>query len=161
MPIAYSDVDLPLVRDLAMLMQSTQLGELEIAQADSRLRLSRSAGGAQAPAAPASFAAPAAALSIPDATGAAALAPLAAPPAAPAGCRVEAPIVGVAYLAAAPGEAPFIKVGDLVEAGQTLLVIEAMKTLNYVTAPQAGRVAEILVGDGQGVEFDQPLVILA
>ncbi|VFR36251.1 Biotin carboxyl carrier protein of acetyl-CoA carboxylase [plant metagenome] len=156
MTIAASDVDLPLLRELALLLRDTQLGELEIARADCRLRLARQ----PASSAPSSPSLPAA-----SATSAGPIAdtPPAASPSLPGPartCQVTAPLVGVAYLAPAPGEGPFVKVGDTVKEGQTLLVVEAMKTLNHITAPQDGRVAEVLVADGQGVEFDQPLVVL-
>ena len=69
-------------------------------------------------------------------------------------------MVGTAYLSAEPGSDPFVKVGDKVKAGQTLLIIEAMKVMNPITAPKAGKVAQILIGDSQPVEFDQPLVVI-
>lgn len=152
MTIAASDVDLPLLRDLALLLRDTQLGELEISRADCRIRLARQAAAGAAPATPAPGVTPLAVAPAPAAS-----APAAATSHA---CRVNAPLVGVAYLAPAPGEAPFVQVGDAVKEGQTLLVVEAMKTLNHITAPQDGRVAEVLVIDGQGVEYDQPLVVL-
>ncbi|VFR22288.1 Biotin carboxyl carrier protein of acetyl-CoA carboxylase [plant metagenome] len=156
MTIAASDVDLPLLRELALLLRDTQLGELEIARADCRLRLARqpAAGAPSPPSLPAASATPAGPV--------AGTAPAASisPPAPAKTCQVTAPLVGVAYLAPAPGEGPFVQVGDTVKEGQTLLVVEAMKTLNHITAPQDGRVAEVLVTDGQGVEFDQPLLVL-
>ena len=89
----------------------------------------------------------------------------AAPPAAPAvaavnGDAIKSPMVGTIYLAAQPGAEPFIKVGDKVNAGQTLMIVEAMKTMNPIPSPKAGTVAQILVTDGQPVEYGEPLVVL-
>jgi len=90
--------------------------------------------------------------------------PAASPAAAPAeevsGETIKSPIVGTAFLSAEPGAEPFIKVGDAVKAGETLLIIEAMKVMNPITAPNGGVVKQILVADAQPVEFDQPLVII-
>jgi acetyl-CoA carboxylase biotin carboxyl carrier protein len=90
----------------------------------------------------------------------AAAAPVEAAPAARKGDEVKSPMVGTVYLQAQPGSPPFIKVGDKVGEGQTLLIVEAMKTMNPIPAPRAGVVVEVLVGDAQPVEFGQPLVIL-
>ena len=92
-------------------------------------------------------------------------APAAAPaapevPAAPKGDLVKSPMVGTVYMAAQPGAEPFVKVGDKVTEGQTLLIIEAMKTMNTIAAPRAGVVRAILVADGQPVEFGQPLAVI-
>jgi acetyl-CoA carboxylase biotin carboxyl carrier protein len=137
-------VDGDLVRSLAALLDETGLSEIEYAQGDRRIRVAR--GGAPVAMATAS---------VPSAS------PLAAPAAAaePAGA-VKAPMVGTAYLAAQPGSPAFIKVGDAVREGQTLLIIEAMKVMNQIPAPRAGRVKEILVADAAPVEYGQVLLVL-
>ncbi|NTF41703.1 acetyl-CoA carboxylase, biotin carboxyl carrier protein [Rhizobium sp. AC27/96] len=151
-----SGIDQALIRDLANILNDTDLTEIEVEQEDLRIRVSR-AGNVQyvqAPVgAPAAFAAPAAAT-----------APAAA--AAPAGKTrnpdnlVSAPMVGTAYLAPAPGSAAFIQVGSVVKEGQTLLIIEAMKTMNQIPAPKSGTVTEIVVQDGRPVEYGEPLVVI-
>ena len=93
-------------------------------------------------------------------TPAPAEAPAAAPAAVAAGDQVKSPMVGTIYLQPQPEAPSFVKVGDKVAEGQTLLIIEAMKTMNPVPAPRAGKVAAILVGDGQAVEFGEPLVVI-
>jgi acetyl-CoA carboxylase biotin carboxyl carrier protein len=140
-------IDAELVRTLAALLDETGLSEIEYAVADKRLRVARNAGGAVAVMAPALAAAPAAG---------AATATVAA---APAGA-VKSPMVGTAYLGSAPGAAPFVAVGDTVREGQTLFIIEAMKVMNQIPAPRAGRVVQILVTDATPVEFGQVLAVL-
>ena len=149
-----SSIDQALIRDLANILNDTDLTEIEIEQEDLRIRVSRAGTMqyVQAPiAAPAAFAAPAAA---------------AAAPAAPAGkvrnpdSVISAPMVGTAYLAPAPGSPPFIQVGSVVKEGQTLLIIEAMKTMNQIPAPKSGTVTEIVVQDGSPVEYGEPLVVV-
>jgi acetyl-CoA carboxylase biotin carboxyl carrier protein len=143
-------IDSALVQELAELLTANELTEIEVADGDRKIRVARHG----APAAPA-FAAPAAAAPA-----------LAAPPAeaAPAeeiaGNAVKSPMVGTAYLSAEPGAAQFIEVGKPVKAGDTLLIVEAMKVMNPITAPSGGVVRQILVSDGQPVEFDQPLVVI-
>lgn len=151
-------VDVDLVRQLAELLDTTQLTEIEVEDGDRRIRVARKAAAATAPAvyhAPAPAAAPA------PSTATAAL-PTAEPaPAEPSLANaVRSPMVGTAYLAAEPGAAPFIAVGKQVQAGDTLLIVEAMKVMNPITAPSAGTVKAILVDNGQPVEFDQPLVVV-
>ncbi|WP_066780861.1 acetyl-CoA carboxylase biotin carboxyl carrier protein [Sphingomonas sp. CCH5-D11] len=151
-------VDVDLVRQLAELLDTTQLTEIEVEDGDRRIRVARKAAAAAAPAvyhAPAPAAAPA------PSTATAAL-PTAEPaPAEPSLANaVRSPMVGTAYLAAEPGAAPFIAVGKQVQAGDTLLIVEAMKVMNPITAPSAGTVKAILVDNGQPVEFDQPLVVV-
>ena len=97
--------------------------------------------------------------SLPAAAAAPALLAAAAAPAAPVDA-VKSPMVGTAFLSPEPGAKPFIAVGAAVKAGDTLLIIEAMKVMNPITAPKAGKVTQILVGDAQPVEFDQPLVVI-
>jgi acetyl-CoA carboxylase biotin carboxyl carrier protein len=139
-------VDRELVHTLAALLQETGLTEIEYAVGDRRIRVVRGV-----PAAPVNLAV--------------ASTPLAPAGASPAAARdiagaVKAPMVGTAYLQAQPDAAPFIKVGDSVREGQTLLIIEAMKVMNQIPSPRSGRVAQILIADGAPVEYGQPLVIL-
>lgn len=160
-PSEESAIDTRLVRKLAGILTDTGLTEIEVERGTLKIRVSRQASGAPvqayAPAAQA-FAAPApAAAPAPSATPAAA-APAATAPAA--GDQVKSPMVGTAYLAPQPGADAFIKVGDKVAAGQTLLIVEAMKTMNPIPSPRAGTVVEILVTDGDPIEFGEPLVIL-
>jgi acetyl-CoA carboxylase biotin carboxyl carrier protein len=144
-------IDKELIRDLANILNETDLTEIEVEQDDLRIRVSR-AGTPQYVQAP--IAAPAFAT--------AAVAPAAAP-AAPVQDNknaVTAPMVGTIYLASAPGVRAFVEVGAMVKEGQTLLIIEAMKTMNQIPAPRAGKVTEILVSDSQPVEYGQPLVVI-
>jgi len=146
-------VDPELVRQLAVLLDDTNLTEIEIQDGERRIRVARNISVAASPvfttaAAPA--AAPAAAAvstTVADAGG--------DHPGA-----VKSPMVGTAYLAADPGARPFIAVGDTVSAGQTLLIVEAMKVMNSIPAPRAGTVKAVLVENGQPVEYDQPLIIV-
>lgn len=150
-------IDQALIRDLANILNDTDLTEIEVEQDDLRIRVSR-AGNTQyiqAPmAAPAFAAAPAVA------------APAAAASAAPAAAArnpantVSAPMVGTAYMAPAPGARAFIELGATVKEGQTLLIIEAMKTMNQIPSPKSGKITEILVEDGSPVEYGQALVII-
>lgn len=149
-----SGIDQQLIRDLAAILNETQLTEIEVEEGDLKIRVARQAQPVQATVTAAPVAAPAAA---------AAAAP-AAKPAESAGPdlknAVPSPMVGTAYRAPAPGAEPFIKVGDTVQKGQTLLIIEAMKTMNQIPAPRAGVVTAILVEDAQPVEYGEPLVII-
>jgi len=145
-------VDTALVKELAELLSSNELTEIEVEDGDRKVRVRREAAPVMAYA-PAPVAAPAPAPASP--TSDAAPAPAAAPIDA-----VKSPMVGTAYLSAEPGAKPFIAVGSPVKQGDTLLIIEAMKVMNPITAPKAGKVSQILVGDSQPVEFDQPLVVI-
>jgi acetyl-CoA carboxylase biotin carboxyl carrier protein len=152
------NIDTALVRELAELLNETGLTEIEVEDDDRKIRVSR---GAVASAAPVYAAAPAPA-------AAAAPAPVAAAPsepAAPAGPdmtnAVKSPMVGTCYLTPEPGAAPFIAVGKAVKEGDTLLIVEAMKVMNPITAPKSGTVSAILVDNAQPVEFDQPLVVIS
>ena len=148
-------IDVALVRQLAELLDETQLSEIEVLDGERKVRVSRSLTVAAAPAAVAPvMAAPAPAAAPP----AAAPTPAAPPDHANA---VKSPMVGTAYLSPEPGAAPFVSVGDKVAAGATILIIEAMKVMNPITAPTGGTVVAVLVDSGQPVEFDQPLVIIA
>ncbi|MGN6122523.1 MAG: acetyl-CoA carboxylase biotin carboxyl carrier protein [Sphingomonas oligoaromativorans] len=147
-------VDVDLVRQLAELLDATALTEIEVEHGDRKIRVARKAASV---AAPVTYAAPPAA--VPAAAPAAAPAAEAAPTANNANA-VRSPMVGTAYLAAEPGAAPFIATGKQVSAGETLLIVEAMKVMNPIVAPKAGKVVQVLVENGQPVEFDQPLVIV-
>lgn len=142
------DVDGDLVRKLAALLDETGLIELEFASGENRIRVVRSTGAATAAVAPAP-APPTAARPEQGAAGD-----------EPSPGTVTAPMVGTVYLSPEPGAAPFVNPGDTVTEGQTLLLIEAMKTFNPVRAPRSGRIARILVADGSPVEYGEALVIL-
>lgn len=146
-------VDIELVRQLAAVLDDTQLTEIEVEDGERRVRVARTVTAAPAmqyAAAPAVAAAPAPAA-----------APAAAEAAAPAAANaVKSPMVGTAYLKPNPEAKSFVGVGDKVAAGDTLLIIEAMKVMNPIQAPAAGTVKAILVENGQPVEFDQPLVVV-
>ncbi|MGN7961871.1 acetyl-CoA carboxylase biotin carboxyl carrier protein [Brucella sp. 22210] len=148
-------IDKETIRDLADILNDTDLTDIEIEHGDLRIRVSRNvtvqaAATVYPPAAPVAAAAPAAA------------APAAAEPtkAELAKNAVLSPMVGTAYLAPAPGARNFIEVGTQVKEGQTLLIIEAMKTMNQIPAPRAGTVKAILIEDAQPVEFNEPLVVI-
>jgi acetyl-CoA carboxylase biotin carboxyl carrier protein len=153
----FTSEDSALIRELALLLDETSLTEIEIERAGLRLRVARKISiAASMPA------------NLPAMSG---------PSAAPTGAAISAteaavidfadhpgvvpsPMVGTAYWAPEPGAKPFIEVGSKVSAGQTLLIIEAMKTMNQIPSPRAGTVTQILVEDGQPVEFGEPLVII-
>lgn len=149
-------VDQQLIRDLASILDETNLTEIEVEQDDLRIRVSRTPAAVQA-FAPAAAPAPAPVSVAPAAANAAPAAPAAADVSKNA---VPSPMVGTAYLAPAPGAAPFITVGQQVKEGQTLLIIEAMKTMNQIPAPRAGTVTAILCQDAQPVEYGEPLVVI-
>lgn len=166
-PKAAADpIDTRLVRRLADILKDTGLSHIEVERGDLRIRVARELVAAPAVTAYVPAAAPAAAPAVVAAPAPVAAAPaVAAPaPAAPAAERrgdlVKSPMVGTVYLQPQPGAPAFVKVGDKVTAGQTLMIIEAMKTMNPVPAPRAGTVVELLVGDGQPVEFGEPLLVL-
>ncbi|GLK69096.1 acetyl-CoA carboxylase biotin carboxyl carrier protein [Hansschlegelia plantiphila] len=148
-PITNAGADHELVRELAELMTENGLTEIEIERGDFRVRVARQVSAAPAAAAPPS----------PPAVTVAAAAVEAVDPAKRPGV-VLSPMVGTAYLAPEPGARPFIEVGATVRQGQTVLIVEAMKTMNAIPAPKAGVVREILVTDGQPVEFGEPLLIV-
>ncbi|MEA3060894.1 MAG: acetyl-CoA carboxylase biotin carboxyl carrier protein [Sphingomonadales bacterium] len=146
-------IEADLVRQLAELLNENELTEIEVVDGDRRIAVKREpAVAAAAPAAPA-------------------MAPPPPPPAAPAPAAAEvspashpgavkSPMVGTVYLSGEPGAKPFVSPGDSVREGETLLIVEAMKVMNPIAAPRAGTVRQVLVVDGQPVEFDQPLVIV-
>lgn len=151
-------VDTDLVRQLATVLDETRLTEIEVQDGERRVRITRNVTVQAAPAAAPMIAA------APAPAPAAVVAPApAAAPAAPAGVpagAVKSPMVGTVYLAAEPGAPNFVSVGSAVKAGDTLLIIEAMKVMNPITAPKGGTVSQILVQNEQPVEFDTPLVVI-
>lgn len=146
-----SIVDHDLIHELTRLLDETGLTEIEIEQDGRRVRVARAAATAVAPAAVRLEVTPTQA--VPE---------IEAKPIDPAKHPgvVISPMVGTAYAAAEPGAKPFIDVGSTVKAGDTLLIVEAMKTMNQIPAPRAGTVIQILFEDGQPVEFGEPLVII-
>ncbi len=142
------DPDPALVKKLAKLLEETGLNEIEYAEGDKRIKVSVGAPASGAPAASA---------------------PQAAAPAAPAeskpepvkGTPVTSPMVGTAYLSSEPGKPAFVKKGDTVKQGDTLLIIEAMKVMNPIKAPAGGTIADILIADGKPVEFGETLIVIA
>jgi acetyl-CoA carboxylase biotin carboxyl carrier protein len=142
--------DSALIRELALLLDETNLTEIEIERSGLRVRVARNITIAAAM--PATMA--------PVASAAGAAAPAAVADVAKHPGMVPSPMVGTAYWASEPGAKPFIEVGSKVSVGQTLLIIEAMKTMNQIPSTRAGTVTQILVEDGQPVEFGEPLVII-
>lgn len=151
-----SGSDSALICELALLLDETSLTEIEIERAGLRVRVARNISIAASVA------------SVSTAIGATASAPAVAASSAPGAAAdlsehpgaVPSPMVGTAYWAPEPGAKPFIEVGARVSVGQTLLIIEAMKTMNQIPSPRAGTVTQILIEDGQPVEFGEPLVII-
>ena len=144
--------DARMVRELAAILNDTGLSEIEVARGDLKIRVAKTLSGAPMLTSPMTF-------------SAAQTPPAAGPQAALAeptriGEAVKSPMVGTVYMAAQPGAAPFIKVGDKVTEGQTLLIVEAMKTMNPIPSPRAGTVIELLARDGQPVEFGEGLLVL-
>jgi acetyl-CoA carboxylase biotin carboxyl carrier protein len=156
-------IDTRLIRKLADILGDTGLTEIEIEQGDLKIKISRAVTAAPAApvvqyqALPGQAPAPMA-IAGPSAASAPAVEPAAE--AGPRGDLVKSPMVGTAYLRPQPGADPFVKPGDKVQAGQTLLIIEAMKTMNPIPAPKSGVVVEILIDDAQPVEFGEPLVAI-
>lgn len=146
-------IDQALIRDLANILNETDLTEIEVEQDELRIRVSR-AGTPQYVSAP-----------VPaPATAVAQTAQVAAAPAAESGRpsknAVTAPMVGTVYLSPAPGSRPFVEVGATVKEGQTILIIEAMKTMNQIPAPRSGKVTEILVDDASPVEYGEAMIVI-
>jgi acetyl-CoA carboxylase biotin carboxyl carrier protein len=147
-----STIDQDLIRQLALLLTETDLTEIEVEHADLRIRVARN-------------------LTVATAYQVAAPAAPAAAPVAPAAPAVEtnlaghpgivpSPMVGTAYRSPEPGSKPFVEVGDSVREGQTVLIVEAMKTMNQIPAPRGGTVKAVLITDGQPVEYGEPLLII-
>jgi acetyl-CoA carboxylase biotin carboxyl carrier protein len=145
-------VDTDLVRELAAMLNDTGLSEIEVEDGERKIRVSRNMTAIAAPM-----------MAAPVAAAAAAPAPAAAAPSAPAisANAIKSPMVGTAYLTPEPDAAPFVSVGQQVKAGDTVMIIEAMKVMNPIVAATSGTVTEILVESGQPVEFDQPLLVIA
>ena len=149
-------VDSKLLRELAALLASNDLTEIEVEDGDRKIKVRREAPSGAAALTPAQIAAFGMVRDVP---------PVAPAPTAPAAeaapvDAVKSPMVGTAFLSAEPGAKPFVTPGQAIKAGDTLMIIEAMKVMNPILAPKAGTVRQILVGDGQPVEFDQPLVVV-
>ncbi len=153
--------DLALIRELADILRDTDLSEIEVERGDLKLRVSRQMATQMVHAAlPSALAAPAEATASPTSMAPETPAPEAAADFSVHPGAVRAPMVGTAYFAPEPGATPFVKVGDSVNEGDTLLLIEAMKTFNPILAPQSGKVIEILVDDGAPIEFDELLLVI-
>ena len=148
-------IDSALVRELAELLSSNDLNEIEVEDGERKIKVRRDAPQAFVAAAPQAMAAAPSAAAAASAAG-----PQAAPEQDVGGEAVKSPMVGTAFLSPEPGAKPFVSVGDTVKAGDTLLIVEAMKVMNPITSPKAGTVKAVNVSDGQPVEFDQPLVVL-
>jgi len=146
-------VDRALIEELTKLLEETGLTEIEIEREGMRVRVARNAAAPAAPAPAVTRVAPPAVQAVAESSA------LPLDPAKHPGV-VTSPMVGTAYIAAEPGARPFIEVGGKVKAGDTLLIVEAMKTMNQIPAPRAGTVIQILFEDGQPVEFGEPLVII-
>ncbi|VAV93782.1 Biotin carboxyl carrier protein of acetyl-CoA carboxylase [hydrothermal vent metagenome] len=147
------NVDIKLVRDLAAILENAGLSEIEVEDGDRKIKVARGGGGAfvSAPVAAPPAPAPAAAQTV----------EASATPADDHAGAQKSPMVGTVYLAPEPDAADFISVGDKVSVGDTLLIVEAMKVMNPIAAESSGTVKAILVENGQPIEFDQPLVVIA
>ncbi|HTQ12827.1 MAG TPA: acetyl-CoA carboxylase biotin carboxyl carrier protein [Rhizomicrobium sp.] len=153
-PKTRSGVDAAAIRELAELLAETGLTEIEVEQGGMKLRVARQGSAVFAPVAAAP--APVAHVAAPSAQEAPS-----AKPAGPAQGAVPSPMVGTVYVSPEPGKPPFVKVGDSVKEGDTLLIVEAMKTMNPILAPRSGTVSEICIRDAQPVEFGQTLLIIS
>ena len=155
-----SKLDTSLIRELAAILREADLGELEVEHEGLRVKVTK-----PAPPAAATFAAPAPASApvVPAAPAAAGPATNSPPPAEPAidENAVTAPMVGTVYLSPEPGSKAFVKEGDTVKQGDTLMLVEAMKTFNPVEAPRSGTITKIIVKDAQPVEFGEPLIVIS
>jgi acetyl-CoA carboxylase biotin carboxyl carrier protein len=163
MASAKKPFDTEMIRDLALLIAETDLSEIEVSQGDLRIRVARNVTIT----APVHIAQPTYAPALAAAAAAVVAAPASAMPEAPSPSDfskhpgvVKSPMVGTAYRAAEPGAQNFVEVGDKVREGQTLLIIEAMKTMNQISAPRAGTVTAIIVEDAHPVEYGEPLVVI-
>lgn len=145
-------IDQQLIRDLAGILNDTNLTEIEVELDAFKVRVSRQAPAVHAVAAPPAYAAPAPVPAAPV--------PTAAAPSEASTNAVPSPMVGTVYMAPAPDAKPFIEVGQAIKEGQTLLIIEAMKTMNQIPSPRSGTIKAILVEDSQPVEYGMPLVVI-
>lgn len=152
--------DTRLVRELADVLNETGLSEIEVERGDLRIRITKTVSPPTMAVLPPAFSPMPAPAMAPAAFSAAPPAPTVAAP-ANSGDLVKSPMVGTVYLQAQPGAPAFAKVGDRINEGQTLLLVEAMKTMNPITAPKAGVLTEYLVADGQPVEYGEPLVVIS
>jgi acetyl-CoA carboxylase biotin carboxyl carrier protein len=155
--MAKFEMDTEFIRKLAKLLEETNLGEIEMAEGDRKIRVARPAVAAAS--APMPAGAPAAVVPAAVVPAAAIAAPAASDLSKHPGA-VKSPMVGTAYLSPEPGKPVFVHVGDKVTAGQTLLIIEAMKTFNPIKAPKAGTVTQILIDNAHPVEFGEPLMVV-
>ena len=155
-------MDLRKLKTLIDLVSESGISELEVTEGEGKVRIVKNAPPVYVQPAAAQYAAPIGVpLAAPDAPAGEAAAPAAAAPAQPQGHVVTSPMVGTFYRAPSPGADPFVQVGDTVKEGQTLCIIEAMKLLNEIESDVAGVVKEILVENGQAVEYGQPLFVVA
>lgn len=154
-PAAKSNPELDLIRTLAGILDETGLSEIEFDQKGTRVRVSRSVTAMTSVPAPSPVHTPAAHFHVAPAPAVAAKASEADHPG-----TVKSPMVGTVYRASGPETAAFVEVGSEVKQGQTLLIIEAMKTMNQIPAPRAGRITHVFVENGQPVEFGEPLVVI-
>jgi acetyl-CoA carboxylase biotin carboxyl carrier protein len=155
--MAKFELDTDFVRKLAEILQETSLGEIEMADGERSIRVARQSVTVAA-ASPVQAAAPTAAM--PGASAASSAATAASSDLSKHPDAVKSPMVGTAYLSPEPGKPAYVSVGDKVTAGQTLLIIEAMKTFNPIKAPKAGTVVQILIENAQAVEFGEPMMIV-
>ena len=153
-------MDLRKLKTLIDLVSESNVSELEITEAEGKVRIVKSVGAAigsptvmyaSAPAAPSAAPAVAPALVAP---------PVSAAPAAPVGHQVKSPMVGTFYRSASPGAKPFVDVGSVVKAGDTICIVEAMKILNEIECDKSGTVTQILIDNGEAVEYGQPLFVI-
>jgi acetyl-CoA carboxylase biotin carboxyl carrier protein len=150
-------IDQALIRDLANILKDTDLTEIEVEQDDLRIRVSRNSQTVYAAPPQYAYGQPMAAPQMAAAPAAAAVAPA---PVAASGFTLTSPMVGTCYYSPAPGSPTFVEVGAMVKEGQTVLIIEAMKTMNQIPAPRSGKITAILVGDAAPVEFGEPLLVI-
>ncbi|MCQ8185093.1 acetyl-CoA carboxylase biotin carboxyl carrier protein [Parvularcula maris] len=154
------DDDLQVVRELANVLADSGLTEIELERGGLKLRVVKDPAPVMIEASAPSYQQPQMAPAAAPAQAAAAAPAAEAAPAAPSGEAVRSPMVGTAYLSPSPDADPFVSVGTQVEAGQTLMIVEAMKTMNEIKAPRAGKVAAILARNAEPVEYDEPLLTL-